>query len=1251
MSEQGLPAAYIPIDRRLALLHGESLPEFCEGAVLLADIRGFTSLGEKLAQQLGLAQGAEELNRQVNVCFADLIAAVHSFRGAVVNFSGDALLAVFSGAPDPVARGFAAAQAIQAAMHRHASLSLRIGLGQGTIRRHLLGGPAHGLHDLLGGPALALAVAALGRSAAGGCAGLEQAGPSQPCAWPAADWEDLPEGIVRAWVPPEVYDRLTGGAAAFVAELRQVVPLFLQVDCDPEDLADYVVQVQSVLASFQTRLSSIEILDKGTVLVAFWGAPVARADDPLQAVAAALALTEAGRRWGRLRGLRIGLSMGPLYAGLVGSPARLSYTVYGGEMNLAARLMETAGLWEVLVSERLQQATCARYRFASRRPISLKGRYQQVQVAHLEAARAPVGRPDRGPLVGRRRELTQLQAVEQQVRSGRGQVFVLQGEAGIGKSHLAGAFLRRWHESGNPAFMGQAQATIQQQPYLAWGELLRHLFDLRGEEQDVIRLQEAVAQADPLLLPRLPLLGDVLGVAIPETDLTRSLDARLRQASTQSLILQILQAHPGPLLLLLEDIHWMDGPSWSLTLAVARGLANHALLLLLTARPMEPRPTSWELLGQLPCYQESALTAFSSAEALELARVRLGLRDIPDALADFLQAHGQGNPFFIEEILHTLYEEGFWGRQGAQLVIRRPLDEAQLPANVHGVVLARIDRLAEPNRLTLKVASVIGRVFAYPVLSSVHPLHEQEGAALREHLESLQSFDIVRFESPTPEEAYIFKHAVTHEVAYGTLLYAQRRELHASIARYYERRYGSHLEPYYALLAYHCGRSGDEERHLFYCRRAGEEAGRRFAHAEAISFYTEALGLLDRRGERLRGEALRENDRQRWDLLAKREGIYDLIGQHQEQRADIAELLRLARDLDEPDRYLRGLLRLAAFQTMTNDYEGAGETLAQALRQAQDLTDRQSEARCWHILGRVAYYRGHCQEALQHYERALELAHSVGDESESASILNSLGLAHYMLGAYRQSLTCFEECLALCRRLADYVGQVQSLSNDSLIYWDCGQYERALEGLSQALQLSRQIGNRRNEAFTLHNMGDLYRYMGQYEESIAYLEKTLELADELAAPALKGETLNNLGRAYLEQGQLALARTRLEQALEMRETLGEPAGMVMDLSFLGRVLLGLGQESAALNYSRRALDLLGTGNVFVDWEHQTHYNHYLICRAAGRLEEAAIALERAYQTMCDLAEGMSAEGRRSFLEDVRVNRDIAQKFRLQRTQG
>jgi tetratricopeptide (TPR) repeat protein/class 3 adenylate cyclase len=1201
------------------------------------------NLGDSLTRQLGPWQGIEELNRQATPCFKDLFATIHNFHGSIVRFSGHIMLALFTG-DNALALASAAALALLQMARHYPAINLRIGLGQGVILRHLMGEPAHGLHDLVAGSALNQALVALNQAKSGEITGAISDRPANPAPWPAQSWDDLPTPALWAWIPLQVRSLLAQKANLFGLEPREIIPFYVKAVGRAQDLESILPRIQSLLTSLDILLHQIDLVQGGIKLAAFVGAPRARIDDSNRGIEAALSIIKAGREGDELSSLHMGLSMGPLYAGLVGHPTRLFYAFFGNETRVAARLAEMAAPWEILVSSRVRWAAGNRYHFTRLERPTHQDLPDFMSIVRVEKARESPLLQVGGPFVNRRQELNQLESLMRDVWTGRRRVVVLTGEAGIGKSRLAEALLRRWRERGGQAFVGKAHVTTQQQAYSAWGEPLCQLLQLQGEEQDVASLKQTVAAVNPELLPRLPLLGDVLGLPLEETSLTRSLDPKLRQASTHALVADLLRTQSFPLVLLLEDVQWLDGPSWDLIAAVSRALEESSVFILLTARPIELSPAALAYLAALPVAEEITLAPFSVAEATGLARSKLGMVPLPLQLAKFLQEKGQGNPFFIEEILRTLVEEGFIQQHEGTISLLRPLGEVSLSSNIQDVMSARIDRLDEPTRLTLKVASVIGRTFAYHVLSEIHPVQAREHRALRHQLDQLRDLDLIVQERSSPGLTYAFKQTVIQDVAYNSLLPHQRRDLHRRAAWYYEENHPDHLEPHYPLLAHHYGCCGDEKLQVRYCTLAGNEASRRYANNEAITFYSEALETLTRRRSVLRGSSLEENSRQCWDLLLRRETILNLIGQRDRQQADIKTMLSLSQEIGSDERYLETMLRWAEFYRIIDEYGRAEEVLQQAIQLAQKIDAPLLEGRTRRILGTIARNRGHYQEGLQYYQQAWELFEASGDEQGLVHMLNPMGIAYYGLGAYREALAYLEQALEAHRETENYLGEVQSLSYIGLVYWDCAQYDQALGHLRQALTVARQIGSRYDEALLLHNIGDLYRYMGQHTRAIGHLQRAFRLSEQLSMPSVKGECLNNLGRAYLEQGYYEQAQKYLQQALQIRRALDEPGQVILDLSYLASAFLGQGETERALQHSQQALDLMHETEVAVDWEQQVHYNHYLVCQAVEQPEEARVALERAYKTMLDLADAMSEEGRRSFLEGVRINRLIARDW-------
>ena len=489
-------------------------------------------------------------------------------------------------------------------------------------------------------------------------------------------------------------------------------------------------------------------------------------------------------------------------------------------------------------------------------------------------------------MVGR---VDELACLDQQIESafqGRGGLLMITGEAGMGKSCLAGELARRWLSHGGEAYAGAALASTQFSPYHAWGELLHGFFDLRGDPDDVPRLEQALTSTGLGL--RLPLLADVLGLSLPDNDLTRHFDTHLRQQSTQALIVELLRQRAAvrPLLVLLEDAHWFDQLSWEMALALGRAIPDCPLLFCLVSRPLEaPQPAAYTALTGLGHQVTLALGELSYAEALRLACARLGVESLPPELGRILQKT-QGHPFFTEEIIKELCEGGALRVEAQQVIITRPLEQMDLPDTVQGVVQARLDRLDERTRLTLKVASVIGRTFSFSLLRDIHPLRSSP-ATLAAQLEILQRLDITPLENTEPDLLYSFKHAITQEVAYQSLAFTQRCQIHKSVAAWHEKRT-------WRSRCRLCSAGASLSLRWRPARRAPlcppgwrARAAAQFANQEAVRYLSRALELTRGRSER-------------YSLLLQRARVYNLLGEREQEQRDLKVLWALAVRLGDP---------------------------------------------------------------------------------------------------------------------------------------------------------------------------------------------------------------------------------------------------------------------------------------------------------------------------------------------------------------
>ncbi len=776
--------------------------------------------------------------------------------------------------------------------------AIKVSLAGGSVRRFLVGHPEHRVIEVLAGTILdrmataehlaqkgEIVVAAEVAAALGDkviiqewrpspthqpfaiITGLQEAIPPQP--WP--EQPVLNQEITRQWLLPPVYQRLQRGEAGFLAELRQAVALFqkfsdLNYDEDDEagaKLNAYICWVQTVLNRYGGHLLQLSIDDKGSYLYGVFGALQAHEDDPARAVAAALELHNPPAELSFINQMQIGISRGQVYAGGYGGPTRQTYGVLGNQVNIAARLMMKAQLGQTLVTSFIMQATIREYDYAELGAVPLKGLTNPQLIFTLSGRRRKVeagtlkGRT-LAPMVGREEQravlLNQLQALYEQAQSS---CLVIEGEAGIGKSRLVIELVEQARTLGLVSLLGTGDAIENAAAYHAWRPLFRQVFglDAPSEEMKTAPIEEwranVLHQLQDLpthFVPLIPLLNVVLPLDLPENEFTAQLSGEVRANNTLDLLVGLLQtrAQSQPLLIVLDDAQWFDSASWVLTRMISRTL--QPLLLVIVTRPLEnPQPGEYTALLELPSTHHLRLDIMSAADIENLICQRLQVKELPPRVANLIHEKAAGHPFFSEELAYALRDGGLIQIVGDECQVTPKagaLRAMDFPDTIQGVITSRIDRLSPQHQLTLKVASVIGRVFWLNALTYIYPL-ETDKPVLPTYLGALEQASITTAVAGDPDLSYLFKHVITQEVAYGLLLYAQRQSLHRGVAEWYEQAYDKDLSGSYPLLAYHWRNAGDLANAVNYLEKAAEEALRNNANQEAIRFLNEALTLYN----------------------------------------------------------------------------------------------------------------------------------------------------------------------------------------------------------------------------------------------------------------------------------------------------------------------------------------------------------------------------------------------------------------------
>ncbi len=855
-------AAFLPLDRRIALSEGRDLPDRVVGAALFADISGFTPLTATLRRELGARRGAEEIIRHVDAVFAALIAQIQAYHGNVIAFSGDAVTCWFDDGPaaDAAARALAAALRLQSAMTLMSTvttpagtvipLGIKVALAAGPARRFLVGDRQTYVIEVVAGETIDRTAAAeklavsgeviasaelldrlespppvgAWRTAGGqrfAVIGSGATGAPPPPPRPAPDVDDE---TARPWLLPPVYDHLRQGTADFLAELRPAVPMFVRfsgIDYDGDAAAGdkldgFVRRAQAVLDRYEGFLVQITMGDKGSYLYITFGAPLAHENDDARASAAALELRNLPAALGYLQALQIGISRGLVHSGAYGGQQRRTFAVMGNEVNISARLMTAAGPGQILVSARVAAAVAEEFELNELPPIRLKGAVEPFPVSELLRRRSAGAAPaehDQAS-VGRESEQAALAGALAALLAGQSATVLIEGAAGMGKSLLMRELAD--HAAAQPdvvVLSGGGDAIEQSTPYYGWRPIFEQLFvsgEREGDEWRGRLFERLPAAARPLA----PLLNAVLPLALPDNELTAQLSGEARQDNTHQVLVDLLREAAGgrPVVLLFDDAHWLDSVSWTLIGRMWRDVTP--LLLVVGARPSgEEAPGVLGELSAAPGARRLVLDTLPAPAIETLVRRRLGVERLPAAVVQLIREKAEGHPFFSEELAYALRDAG-WLRivnGEAQLAPGTDLTALDFPTTIQGVITSRIDRLSPSQQLTVKVASVIGRIFAVRVLDGVYPIEDGE-AQLRANLKRLEQLDITPQETPEPNLAYIFKHIVMQEVVYGLMTSAQKAQLHRSTAVWHESQVGGEGARNYPLLAHHWRLAGDAAR-------------------------------------------------------------------------------------------------------------------------------------------------------------------------------------------------------------------------------------------------------------------------------------------------------------------------------------------------------------------------------------------------------------------------------------------------------
>ncbi|KAA3630634.1 MAG: adenylate/guanylate cyclase domain-containing protein [Bacteroidetes bacterium] len=1178
---------------------------------MFVDLSGFTAITEALMREG--SSGAERLSDILNEIFTPLVNLVYGRKGFIPYFAGDAFTAIFpeENLENPEEIIETALLACELFSHRkfefeQFTIGIKVGAAYGQVEWGITGDQQKAFY-FKGDP---IDHCAYGQNEADDqeviidealqarlssarftferitypYLKLTREDVNLPEIPTKVDLPDLNRDVALQFYPANILDSNQQG------EFRTVISVFISFSgIDSHELLDEfskIVLEQS--SSFSGYFKEIDFGDKGGVMVVFFGAPVSFENNVERALEFVLALREEVAPLQKRSTLQFkaGITIGTAFTGIVGGNERCQYACVGNRVNLAARLMSSAGWGEMLVDKEIQHNRL--FIFTHKGDVKYRGIEGDVPTFKLLGHSADEWPDYESKFVGREQEFSQLMEFSKPLYNGEspGLAYIF-GEAGMGKSRLMYEFKNKLTEGGKMQWYSCQSDQILRKPFNPFVYFLKNYFDQspdassadkRGSfESRLEQLEEKLEQNpkdDGAILKELRRTSSVLAAQLGihySGSLWEQLDALGRYQNTIAAITNLLIAESisTPLVVELEDGHWTDENSTELLRELIRQMRKYPIFLIVTSRFNDDGTTSYVvnknavLVNNLG-YLELQLKALSTRAVRAFAEASLGGK-IKREFLDLLIRTSNNNPFYLEQILEYFTESDLLERKEGEWTIQD--ENIKLSNSINAILTARIDRLSDLVKETVKAAAVIGREFEIPVLSEVMKVQDEfirrngdSNILLNQQVKSAERVQIWRAMN---ELRYIFRHSLLREAVYGMQLNTRLKHLHKLIAQAIEKIFEEEIEERFADLAFHYEQAEELDKTREYLLKAGDRARANYQNSQAIEYYSKLVNLLDPK----------KFPEQISRLHIRIGKIQQLIGQWPESEQSFNDAFKLANKAGDKVLSGRVLNNIGRVMTLKGQYAEAMERLQVAAGLFETARDDIGIAKVYGNIGDLYFRQGNYEEAKAYFEQSIKINRKLDSTGGMARIVSNLGLTHMNRGNYDEGIDVQLKQLEIAENKGDKPGMAVLYTNTGIVFLEKGDYDSALDTFEKGLALSEELGNKLLTSIAIGCIGSVYQGKGDYARAMEHFELDLKLCEELGDKQGTAIALGLIGEQLSIEGQFHKAIEYLQKNLMLCEQLGYQKGIAKAVNTLGDIFYHTKQYSRSLEFYNRAIEV------------------------------------------------------------------------------
>jgi class 3 adenylate cyclase/tetratricopeptide (TPR) repeat protein len=961
-----------------------------------------------------------------------------------------------------------------------------------------------------------------------------------------------------------------GEGLAIEGERKQVTVLFsdlsgytaLSERLDPEEVKNIISRIFGEIAQVVVKYDGSVEKVIGDAVVAFFGVPKAHEDDPVRALRAAREIHEIVNamshqfesKVGKPLSMHTGINTGLVVTGEVMTGKGSLGGVTGDTVNVASRLSGLAKPGEILVGEDTYRQAEGLFNFAPLTPVSVKGKAEPIRACRVLSPKEEPTKTHRlsglrAELIGRKVEMSQLKEAAQKLLEGKGTIFYITGDAGTGKSRLVEEFkatldLNRiqWRE-------GHSYSYASNIPYFPIMDLLSRAWQIEdGDSQE--RLKQKIEAGITNLMGDgkdvIPFIGSLYSIKYPEIENISPEYWKMKlHESIQSIVSALTRRAPP--VICLEDLHWTDPSSIELLRTILLKFSYPALFLCVS-RPQFSLFTPKQLSGIGKPYYEMRLQDLSPTDAQGMVESLLKTDTIPVELRNFIQRKAEGNPFYLEEVINSLIETETLIEKDNTWVLTKPLTGINIPSNVQGVISARLDRLEKETKRILQEASVIGRVFLYEILKRITELKEM----IDRSLHGLERLDLIRSRTLDLDLEYIFKHALTQEVAYNGLLKKERQVIHEKIANVMEELFRERLPEFYETLAYHYKQGQSHLKAVDYLMKAGGKCVEHYTIEESHQYYKEAFDILSNKTDRSK-----EEDSLLLDLLLQWSYVYNVRGDY----VGLEDLLKrheaFARSSGDDARLGMFLAWLGYSLNQREKYLDSYRYLAQALEIGERINNSKiiGYSSCWFTY--TCPNLGLFDEALAHGMRAQEISETMPSEGILFRMaFLGMGIIYYYKGEKKKAAEYGRILLDYGEKHSDVRATGIGHFVSGWSFQVAGDHDRAIECFKKTIEVS-------SEPLYSHLgkilLGFSYVSAGKFHEAGSVCEEVIKFAEEFGYGYIGSAAQAFMGIVMITKGDVAKGIKTVENIIQQLLENGSRWQYAVFNHLLGRVYSQIAQ--------------------------------------------------------------------------------------------